>query len=339
MSIVTQQWSESIVPLVSICCLTYNHEKYIEEAIEGFLIQNTDFRVEILIHDDCSSDKTAEIIRKYEEDYPELIFPVYQRENQFSKGIKPLPTFIYPKVKGKYIALCEGDDYWTDPLKLQKQINFLEADQVYGLIHSDCNIINSNNVVINHQINQKVTNNRNIRDKETLINELLDNKTILRTASVVFRSDLIKNGLLDSNFMTLSNRFNRGDIVLWMNLAKITSFAYIDEPMINYRITNSSASRPGTFEKRLLFMLKGFEFRLFYLKENNIRNIVLYQDVKRKYDNMLIKLRLFAPNTEAMFEIEKKQPFINLTLLFLSNFVISRYITRKFYTYFSLLKH
>ena len=109
-------------PLVSICCITYNHENYIRDAIEGFLMQETDFPFEIIIHDDASTDATADIIREYERKYPDIIKPIYQTENQYSKGEK-VTLFTLKAARGKYIALCEGDDYWIDPLKLQKQIN------------------------------------------------------------------------------------------------------------------------------------------------------------------------------------------------------------------------
>ncbi|AKJ38881.1 glycosyltransferase family 2 protein [Methanosarcina barkeri] len=112
-------------PLVSICCITYNHEKYIRDAIESFLMQKTDFPFEIIIHDDASTDRTADIIREYEKKYPEIIKPIYQTENQYSKGVK-VTLLASKKAKGKYIALCEGDDYWTDPLKLHKQITEME---------------------------------------------------------------------------------------------------------------------------------------------------------------------------------------------------------------------
>lgn len=119
-------------PLVSICCITYNHEKYIRDSMESFLMQKTDFPFEIVIHNDASTDKTADIIREYEKKYPEIIKPIYQTENQYSKGVKV--TFLaFKKSKGKYIALCEGDDYWTDPLKLQKQIMEMEK-------HPECHI-------------------------------------------------------------------------------------------------------------------------------------------------------------------------------------------------------
>jgi len=118
--------------LVSICCITYNHEDYIRSAIEGFLMQKTDFAFEIIIHDDASKDATADIIREYEEKYPDIIKPIYQTENQYSKG-KEVTLFTLKAAKGKYIALCEGDDYWIDPLKLQKQVTEMEK-------HPDCYI-------------------------------------------------------------------------------------------------------------------------------------------------------------------------------------------------------
>ncbi len=108
-------------PVVSICCITYNHEPYIEDALEGFLIQETDFPFEILIHDDASTDRTAEIIREYEAKYPKLIKPIYQVENQYSQGKRINAQFNVTRAHGDYMALCEGDDYWISPNKLSIQ--------------------------------------------------------------------------------------------------------------------------------------------------------------------------------------------------------------------------
>ncbi|MFW6015998.1 MAG: glycosyltransferase family 2 protein [bacterium] len=112
--------------MVSIVCSTYNHENYIAEAIDSFLMQKTNFKFEILIHDDASTDRTTDIIKEYERKYPELVKPIYQTENQYSKGIK-VGKFNRERAKGKYVAICEGDDYWTDPYKLQKQVEYMNA--------------------------------------------------------------------------------------------------------------------------------------------------------------------------------------------------------------------
>jgi len=125
-------WSrDRLKPLVSICCITYNHENFIEDAIQGFLIQQTDFPFEILIHDDASRDNTAGIISEYAEAYPKLIKPMFQTVNKLSQGIRPNEVYNLPRVQGRYIAHCEGDDYWTDPLKLQKSIDFLKNNPSY----------------------------------------------------------------------------------------------------------------------------------------------------------------------------------------------------------------
>ena len=118
--------------MVSIICCAYNQEKYIEDALKGFVKQKTSFAYEVLISDDASTDRTADIIRKYEKEYPDIIKPLYLTENQYSKGIYP-GTLLFPKAKGKYIALCEGDDYWISNDKLQKQFDALEA-------HPECDM-------------------------------------------------------------------------------------------------------------------------------------------------------------------------------------------------------
>lgn len=119
--------------VVSICCITFNHASFIRECLEGFFMQKCDFEYEILIHDDASTDGTQEIIKEYQEKFPQIIKPIFQTENQYSKGNRSINSkFNFPRAKGKYIAICEGDDYWTDPLKLQKQVDFLEKYIDFG---------------------------------------------------------------------------------------------------------------------------------------------------------------------------------------------------------------
>lgn len=115
--------------LVSVICTAYNHEDYIEQALQGFVSQKTNFNYEVIIHDDASTDKTAAVIKKYAKQYPKIIIPIYQKENQHSKGVRITRTILLPRARGKYIALCEGDDYWIDPDKLQKQVEIMESNQ------------------------------------------------------------------------------------------------------------------------------------------------------------------------------------------------------------------
>lgn len=139
---------QQAAPIVSICCITYNHERYIRECLDGFLKQITDFPIEIIIHDDASTDNTAQIVREYEKKYPGLFVAIYQTENQYSKRIKPFIKFVFPMARGKYIAMCEGDDYWTDPLKLQKQVDFLEENLEYVACYHNARIVDENGVIV-----------------------------------------------------------------------------------------------------------------------------------------------------------------------------------------------
>lgn len=129
-------------PKVSISCITYNQKRYIADAIESFLSQKTNFDYEIIIHDDASTDGTTEVIKKYESLYPDKVIGIYQTENQFSKGININPTFVYPKCRGEYIALCEGDDYWCDEYKLQKQVDYMDQ-------HPECSFCFTNGYIYN----------------------------------------------------------------------------------------------------------------------------------------------------------------------------------------------
>ena len=135
----------SDTPLVSICCLTFNHEAFVRQCLDGFLMQQTSFGVEILIHDDASTDNTQNIIREYESKYPDRIFPLYETENKYSNGYKGRMdiTFNYARARGKYVASCEGDDYWTDPLKLQKQVDFMESHPEYSVCFHRCQHLNT----------------------------------------------------------------------------------------------------------------------------------------------------------------------------------------------------
>ena len=131
--------------IVSICCITYNHARFVRETMEGFLMQEPptcmpkDAKLsdwcEILIHDDASTDGTDTIVREYADKYPDLIHPLYEEENQYSRGGagRMAVLFNYKRAKGKYIAYCEGDDYWTDSKKLQKQVDWMEAHEEYSV--------------------------------------------------------------------------------------------------------------------------------------------------------------------------------------------------------------
>lgn len=214
--IAEQIWVDEPVT-VSIVVATYNHSRFILQAIEGFLMQRTNFRVEILVNDDASTDTTAVIVKGYEEKHPQLFRNFYQKENQYSKGIKPWFQVLFPAAKGKYIALCEGDDYWIDPSKLQKQIDLLEKNGDYSACFHDAIVLKEG------QEQRKYAN----KTKEVFTTVDLFDRHFIPTASIVFRNQLE----LPSWLKNVSS----GDIALLLLLSLQGNLYFINEAMSVYR--------------------------------------------------------------------------------------------------------
>lgn len=245
-------------PLVSICCTTFNHQNYIEDTIKGFLAQETKFVYEIIIHDDASTDSTAEIIKKFAIKYPKLIFPIIQKENQWSKGIRPSTSFVWPKAKGKYIALCEGDDYWIDPFKLQKQVDILESNPNIGIVHTECDSYNDSTGRFKRELNRSANN---IIPKGDIYEDLLIRNTI-KTLTVLFRSSFIKR----IDFKNFSN-FKMGDYPLWLEISRLAKVDYIDESSSVYRIRNNSLSNHNNLIESIRFKRESYKIKYDFIKK------------------------------------------------------------------------
>lgn len=200
-------------PEVSVCCITYNHEKYIQETLNGFLIQETDFPFEILIHDDASIDGTADIIREYVKKYPDLIKPIYQSENQYSRSKKINPEFNFSRAKGSYIALCEGDDYWIDPNKLRIQKQFLDQNPDYVICYTDAMAITENGTDLSDQYPA-------IRDD--LAAEELQKCPSIYTLTTMFRN------LISTNPPELAIA-RYGDLTMWSRLGEFGKGKFLAE--------------------------------------------------------------------------------------------------------------
>lgn len=232
---------------VSICCLAYNHENYLRRCLDGFVMQKTNFKFEILIHDDASTDSTPDIIKEYAEKYPDIIKPVFQSENQYSKHIKISWTYQYPRVKGKYIAWCEGDDFWTDEYKLQKQFDALENNP-------DCSFCTHKVEVVDAQGNSLNTfRPQNIEDS-VFENSIIPNDRFIeylftkdeypfQTSSYFARSEYIKECI--DNRPDFISKVRYGDFTLMLLLASKGNVYYINEIMSNYTV-----NRPGSWSEQ-----------------------------------------------------------------------------------------
>lgn len=214
--------------MVSICCITYNHEKYIKEALDSFLAQKTNFKYEIIIHDDASTDDTAKIVREYEKKYPDIFNNIYQNENQYSKGNSP--ALITMKLaRGKYIALCEGDDYWIDENKLQIQFDYMQENE-------NCTFCFHNSRIFDERTQEFTRNFVPYREEEkkyltkdnkynvgelTLLNEI-------PTASYFFKNNL--------DFPKWYHDLVAGDIAVQLLMTSRGYAYYIDKVMSVYRV-------------------------------------------------------------------------------------------------------
>jgi glycosyltransferase involved in cell wall biosynthesis len=225
--------------IVSVSCITFNHAPYIRACLDGFLMQKTSFVFEILIHDDCSTDGTREIIEEYSKKYPDIIFPIFQTENQYSKGVRGMMArFNFPRSRGKYIALCEGDDYWSDPYKLQKQVDFLEANTDFSICFHNMKILNESNPSAIEFTNSK--------DQESVssILDLASKGNFMFTASVVFKKpkDGFPNWLTDLPI---------GDYAIHLFNAQFGKIKFLDQVMGVYRIHAGGVW--GSFSKEKLY--------------------------------------------------------------------------------------
>ncbi len=236
--------------MVSIVCLAFNHEKYIRQCLDGFVMQQTDFPFEIIIHDDASSDRTADIIREYEAKYPHLFTAIYQTENQYSKGIPLGRTYLYPRVRGKYIAECEGDDRWSDPLKLQKQADFLESHPDYSLCCTECEMFHE---ALGEKSFTPLPPDGDISREDMIA----DNRVYTLTA--MFRSEL-----LWKYFEEISPKmpaFLMGDYPLWLYFLSEGKIWKFPDITAVYRIREESVSHSRDALKRVKFVMSAYDIK------------------------------------------------------------------------------
>ena len=253
-------------PLVSICCLSFNHEKFIQQCLDGFLMQKTDFTYEVLIHDDASTDKTADIIREYEKKHPDIIKPIYQTENQYSKGVAVTRKFNFSRAQGDYIAMCEGDDYWTDPLKLQKQVDFLESNLDYGLCFHNVNVLTSESNTIKPD---DYSNN----SPEISTIEDLAKKNYINTLSVVLRNDF--------TLPTFTSGFISGDWALYIIQIKDRKIKRINDTMGVYRIHKGGVWSSITKDDKLKFLINTIQLILDNVPLSETPNFHLRKRLKK----------------------------------------------------------
>lgn len=216
--------------MVSVICITYNHEKYIRQCLEGCVSQKTDFSFEILVHDDASTDGTATVIQEFEKKYPDLIRPIYQTENQYSKKVSIKREFIMPLVRGRYVALCEGDDFWTDENKLQRQVDAMEGNSECCMcVHKVAEVFENGALngtwFPNFQLDTGIISSRDFL--------AMGQYYSFHTSSFFFRTEHYREYIMDPpEFVRKSSV---GDEAHMMYFGQKGPVYYIDKPMSHYR--------------------------------------------------------------------------------------------------------
>lgn len=227
---------------VSVLCTAFNHEKYIRDALEGFVSQKTDFPFEVLVNDDCSTDGTAEIIREYAARYPQIIRPFYQTRNLYTQGGMPhlFSTVFYPNARGEYFTLCEGDDYWSDPEKLQRQVDFLDTYADYSACVHNTLLHYCDGSAADTPLLSALGGDRDV-DFFTVI---CGPSHSFHTSSIMARREYIENPP-DFHYAAAAHGFTDYAIGLWLTLNGKVRF--LDRVMSVYRI----ASNPAAWSARL----------------------------------------------------------------------------------------
>lgn len=266
-------------PLVSISCVTYNHVDYIRDCFEGFLNQQTNFSFEILVHDDASTDGTKAIIEAYTEKYPTVFFPIYQSENQYSKGVRGLSAkYNIPRASGKYVAFSDGDDYWTDPFKLQKQIDFLEQNEYYSFCFHDVLEIKENSVKQARRIGNRK------------IDRVVDLKSVLIENNISATSLVLRTSAYPIN-LAIFNKTSKGDYTLVVHLAEKGLGKYLPEVMAAYRIHEGGVWSLKNDTYKLAENVKFYNLLYDYFEDPSIRKVIVQKRNKMIESQSLIKLR------------------------------------------------
>jgi len=281
--------------LVDVVMVTYNQEQYIAQAIESVLMQKTDFPIRLIIGEDCSTDNTRNICLNYAKKYPAQIRLILHDKN---RGLLQNYKSVFDACSAKYLAILEGDDYWIDEFKLQKQVDVLEKNKEVGLVHTNCNLLYESG-----KINVgKIYNGEAIT--QNAFNDLID-KNYIRPVTVVVRKRLFDKFVCIDKYIKMN--FKTLDYPFWLSIAKHTQFYYIDDITANYRIHDKSISHSNQYHKSVIFYQSTYKIRRFFLKDNQkvknnyvVDRLTLAMHFKKYRDVMRLKKFLHIKNLKTL---------------------------------------
>lgn len=294
-------------PLVSVCVVTYNHAPYIRECLDSILKQETDFPYEICVGEDESPDGTREICQEYAEKYSDKIrLFVRSREDVISINGRPTGRFNFLETikacRGKYIAICEGDDYWHNPDKLQKQVDFMEAHPEYSMCHTEHD--NFDMVQGRFIKNRwKVLGFNHDVDVDEIAPLVLADQYVVSTCTVLARSDYVHE-VIRTHAEDFDQRYMMADSQMWFYLARMGNVKYFEESMATYRRIPNSATAVNDYKNRFVFIKNVYWARRSFAERYSYDGILARID--RIYLNQLVCLSILTGAREATIQYAER---------------------------------
>jgi len=291
------------IPLVSVAMITYNHEPFISEAIEGVLRQKANFKIELVIGEDCSTDRTREIILEYQKKHPHIIYVITSEKNV---GMKKNSYRTAKACHGKYMAFCEGDDYWQNPNKLQIQVDYLEGHPECGMVYSDYDVYNVRlkNILKNYIKHNKIEIPDNLS-----ITDIIQGKDGIRTPTVMIRRSLHMQIIEADPDLHYNSHFLEGAIQVWAEAATLMKIHFIPESLATYRVLEISAAHNPDRRKSLRFGKSIVELLLYLCTKYHLSDDIR-KNIEHKWCDVMLRIAFYERNAPLALEAKQmKQSF------------------------------
>ena len=305
------------IPLVSVFMLTYNHAPYIAQAIERVLHQERSFPIELVIGEDCSTDGTRDIVLNFQQKYPNVIRVI---TSEINVGGHKNGERVRKACRGKYIAFCEGDDYWHDPVKLNKQVDYLERHPECGLVYSDYDVYNE---IYGEKIRDfnkfrkwEIPENPTLSDFFVRYNRIGGKNMGVRTCTAIVRRNILNQIVESDPFLHQSGHFKMGDAQVWVDIAGKARIHYIPDSMATYRLLDESMTRSKDTVKNLQFEISCAEMFIYLGNKYNISSDIISGYEQNKYDDLL-RLSYYTKNANLAEETRKNIKKMNYKKWFL----------------------
>ena len=287
-------------PLVSVCMITYNHGPFVAEAIRGVLGQQTNFPFELIIGEDCSTDNTRNVVLEYRDRHPDIVKVITSEQNV---GMNANAARVKAACKGKYLAFCEGDDYWHDPKKLQVQVEYLESHPECALVLADCDVLVNDS-------GRKIEGFNSRRGHGERLELRLDDDFFYGkgpkyfTCTAVVRRDLCQALIERDPYLHASATFLMGDVQLWAEIALLSQVVYMPESLATYRVVAESASNSRDKMKRLRFNRSCNEMILYLAGKHGLSERVIGR-AEKDLSSTLLRMAYYGRKPDLLGDARK----------------------------------